>query len=67
MKTQIAIADVPRELRNMLGDKSAVPSYRQIYAEVLNGSIPAERVKGRWYVDGLKPVIQYFGLTQKTS
>jgi hypothetical protein len=66
-KNQISIADVPRELCSLIQDKAAVPSYRQLYAEVLNGSIPAERIKGRWYVNGLKPVIQHFGLVERVS
>lgn len=44
----ISIALLPAEIRQATGANP--PSYRSIYADVLNGKIPAERVRGRWYV-----------------
>jgi len=32
---------------------------------MLDGSIPAERIKGRWHVAGLTPVIEHFRLDEK--
>jgi hypothetical protein len=51
----------------MVRDQSTAPSYRQVYAAVLDGSIPAERIKGRWHVAGLTPVIEHFRLGEKTE
>ncbi|MBR1149057.1 hypothetical protein [Bradyrhizobium sp. JYMT SZCCT0428] len=56
---------MPIAIRGIVKDKSATPSYRQVYAAVLNGSIPAERIKGRWHVAGLMPVIEHFRLGEK--
>ena len=61
----IPISDVPIAIREWVKDKSATPSYRQVYARVLDGSIPAERIKGRWHVAGLMPVIEHFRLGEK--
>jgi hypothetical protein len=59
----VPISDVPIAIREVYKDKS--PSYRQLYAAVLDGSIPAERIKGRWHVAGLMPVIEHFRLGDK--
>ena len=59
----VPISDVPIAIREVYKDKS--PSYRQLYAAVLDGSIPAERIKGRWHVNGLTPVIEHFRLGDK--
>jgi hypothetical protein len=58
----LPISDVPTAIRGIVKDKSATPSYRQVYSAVLDGSIPAERIRGRWYVAGLMPVIEHFRL-----
>jgi hypothetical protein len=44
----ISIAHLPRELAPLTG--KITPTYRKIYESVLNGLIPAEQVRGRWFV-----------------
>jgi hypothetical protein len=44
----ISIAHVPRELAPLTGEST--PTYRKIYESVLNGLIPAEQIRGRWFV-----------------
>jgi hypothetical protein len=61
----VPIVDVPTAIRGVVKDQLTVPTYRQVYARVLDGSIPAERIKGRWHVAGLLPVIEHFGLGEK--
>ncbi len=62
----VPISDVPTAIRGLVKDKSATtPSYRQVYSAVLDGSIPAERIKGRWHVAGLMPIIEHFRLGEK--
>jgi hypothetical protein len=61
----IPIVDVPTAIRGIVKDQSTVPSYRQVYARVLDGSIPAERIKGKWHVAGLMSVIEHFRLSEK--
>ena len=58
----VPISDVPTAIRGIVRDQSTVPSYRQVYSAVLDGSIPAERIKGRWHVAGLMPVFEHFRL-----
>ena len=58
----VPISDVSIAIRGLVKDPSSVPTYRQVYARVLDGSIPAERIKGRWHVAGLMPVIEHFRL-----
>ena len=43
---RLPISDVPTAIRGIVRDQSTAPSYRQVYAAVLDGSIPAERIKG---------------------
>jgi hypothetical protein len=62
---RLPISDVPTAIRGIVRDQSTAPSYRQVYAAVLDGSIPAERIKGRWHVAGLTPVIEHFRLGEK--
>jgi hypothetical protein len=44
----IGIAHLPRELAPITG--KLTPTYRKIYESVLNGLIPAEQIRGRWFV-----------------
>lgn len=46
----INLARVPRALSELVGGRAPVPTYRTIYARVLDGSIPAEQRNGRWYM-----------------
>lgn len=46
----ISLADLPRKLREFTDGKAMVPSYRVLYARVLDGTVPAERHNGRWHV-----------------
>ena len=61
----VPISDVPTAIRGLVKDNPATPSYRQVYSAVLDGSIPAERIKGRWHVAGLMPVLEHFRLGEK--
>ena len=62
MNQKIPLPAVPRKMRELTGE--APPTYRQIYAAVLNGAVKAEQgSNGRWRVDSdLTPILQYFGL-----
>jgi hypothetical protein len=49
----IPITEVPRRLRQIVetaGAAAEVPNYRAIYHMTLDGSLPAERYRGRHYV-----------------
>lgn len=60
---KIPLTHLSNALRNVVPDKSKVPSYRQLYAAILNGEIPADRINGRLHVNSnLKPILKYFGL-----
>lgn len=50
------------ELRRLTGK---CPTYRVLYARVLNGELPAEQVNGRWHVrrEDLPEIASHFGLT----
>jgi hypothetical protein len=62
---RIPLSNVPRAIRKIVGEAASVPSYRQIYSSIVNGAFPAEFENGRWYLKDLKPVVKYFGLTEK--
>jgi hypothetical protein len=65
---RIPLTVVPRAIRDAVQDSETAPSYRRIYVAVLNGSIPADRINGRWHVSSnLKPIIQHFGLVERAS
>lgn len=49
-EASISLTDLPRKLREITGGKAAVPSYRVLYARVVDGVLPAERHNGRWRV-----------------
>lgn len=44
----IQLAHTPRALAEMTG--LAPPAYRKLHQLVLNATIPAEMIRGRWYV-----------------
>ena len=46
----ISLTDLPRRLREITGGTVPVPTYRVLYARVLDGTLPAERHNGRWHV-----------------
>ncbi len=46
----ISLTDLPRKLREITGGEVAVPTYRVLYSRVLDGTVPAQRVNGRWHV-----------------
>jgi hypothetical protein len=46
----ISLTDLPRRLREITGGTVPVPTYRVLYARVLDGTLPAERRNGRWHV-----------------
>jgi hypothetical protein len=65
---RIPLTVVPRAIREAVSDMSSAPSYRRIYVAILNGSIPADQINGRWHVNSnLSPIIKHFGLFEKTS
>lgn len=47
---RVSLSETPGALAKLVGDKAHIPTYRQIYSQVLNGQIPAERCNGRWYL-----------------
>jgi hypothetical protein len=68
IQDRIPLTDVPSAIREQVKDTSAAPTYRRIYVAILNGSIPAERLNGRWHVStNLKPIMKHFGLAEKAS
>jgi hypothetical protein len=65
---RIPLTIVPRAIREAVKDSSTAPSYRRIYVAVLNGSIPADQINGRWHVSAnLRPIMQHFGLVERAS
>jgi hypothetical protein len=46
----VSLSETPGALAKLVGDKAHIPTYRQIYSQVLNGQMPAERRNGRWYL-----------------
>jgi hypothetical protein len=63
---RIPLTDVPRAIREEVKDTASAPTYRRIYVAILNGSIPAEQINGRWHVSGnLGPIMKHFGLLEK--
>ncbi len=63
---RIALPHAPRELGLVVGDAGAV-SYRQFYAAVLDGRVPARMDNGRWSVrrGDLPQIAEAFGLTPR--
>ena len=63
MTDVIGLSQVPREIQDITTDGSTVP-YRKLYNSVLDGDVPAEQVRGRWYVrrKNLKRVASFMGL-----
>ncbi len=63
MTELIGLSRVPREIQEITTDGSTAP-YRKIYNSVLDGDVPAEQVRGRWYVrrNNLKRVASALGL-----
>jgi hypothetical protein len=57
----IVLSEVPTVLKQKYG--SSV-EYRQLYDATINTRIPAERIKGRWYVnpDNLPTIAKTFGI-----
>ena len=58
----IGLTELPTALRRLTGAEP--PPYRALYAKVVDGAVPAERVRGRWYVDpqNLAGIAEQFGL-----
>lgn len=55
-----------RELARAAGVSiECVPDYRRLYLETLNGRIPAEQQRGRWYVrkDDLPAIASALGVS----
>jgi hypothetical protein len=46
---RIPATRVPREVKARTG--GAGPNYRQVYALILDGELPAHQVNGRWFVE----------------
>ena len=63
----IGLTELPTALRRLTGAEP--PSYRALYAKVVDGAVPAERVRGRWYVDrcNLGNIAQQLGLRAPTT
>ena len=59
----IGLTELPTALRRLTGAEP--PPYRALYAKVVDGAVPAERTRGRWYVDrrNLAAIAKGFGLT----
>ena len=58
----INLADVPLALKANYG---STPPYAVIYVAVLDGVVPATKLRGRWYVQetDLPKIAAHFGLT----
>ena len=70
IRDKIPLPEVPRAIREAVEveDMAFAPTYRRIYVAVLNGSIPAEQLNGRWHVSAnLTPIMKHFGLVEKAS
>jgi hypothetical protein len=63
---KIPLTSVSRELAALTNAQA--PSYRKIYLAVLDGTIPAEQVNGRWHVQrgNLRKIAETFGMAPKT-
>ncbi len=63
MTELIGLSLVPREIQDITVDGSTAP-YRKLYNSVLDGVVPAEHHRGRWYVrrNNLKRVASALGL-----
>jgi hypothetical protein len=62
MKQTIPLPLVPRKVRELTGEQP--PTYRQVYAAVVNGAVKAEQgSNGRYRVHSdLTPILEHFGL-----
>lgn len=56
MQTDIPLSDAPRLMR----DAGSTVSYQKLWRAAIAGTIPAQRVKGRWYIaaDDLQMIAQ---------
>jgi hypothetical protein len=65
-ETRIPLSNVPRHLAAF---KGARPSYTAVYRAVLDGALPAEQTRGRWFVsvDDLPEIAEHFGMTLKPN
>lgn len=59
------LAQLPRLLRDRYSGK--IPTYRAIYARVLDGVLPGETRNGRWHFhqEDVAAIAEYFGLNPK--
>ena len=65
----IPLTRVTQELVKIVGNKTAVPNYRQLYLKILDGTIDAyQKPNGRYLIDrsNLPQIIELFGL-EKTE
>lgn len=65
MTDRIPLTSIPRQLAVFDGRR---PDYPQVYKATINGDIPAEQTKGRWFVlsSDLDTVARHFGMTPKS-
>jgi hypothetical protein len=69
----ISLAQLPRELREaarlLETEKAALDrvKYKTLYGQVLDGTLPAERVGGRWFIrrKDLQEIAAALGLPQR--
>jgi hypothetical protein len=47
---RIPLVQLPRKLAEHRGHSNPSDSYRSLYSQVVDGKIPAEQMRGRWYV-----------------
>jgi hypothetical protein len=66
MSEHINVAEVPVELRNLTGAR--VP-YRALYSRVLDGDLPVEKSRGRYYANrkDLPQIAKILGLMPKVA
>ena len=65
MKDRSPLSELPRELKRATGE---TPKYRAIYAKVLDGDLPAEKINGRWTYshEDLPIIAETLGLAIRT-
>jgi hypothetical protein len=64
-ETRIPLSNVPRHLAAFEGSR---PSYAAVYRAVLDGALPAEQTRGRWFISpaDLDTIARHFGMTPKS-
>jgi hypothetical protein len=61
MSKLIPIPAVVRKLKTGSNNPDKVPPHRSVYARVLDGELPAEKVHGRWHAEVMTAAL-YLGI-----